>query len=371
MTRKAPKRGRPFEEVVAEVVRAIDPDAAVTQGQWVDGPDGRRDRDVFVEGVVSGRPFRSLIECKDYDRSSTGPVGIGIVDALDSKRRDLNMDIAVICCNAGFTEFAVKKAKRVGIVLVGVFRQSDGRLKHDLIDQVYFRRLKIEHLGFRLEGHASDSKHECNDALASFMGQPIANWLCQHVLRVISTNPIGGGHYQGHFEFKQPIDVRTSAGQPFTATEMFTEFVLSGGWFEQPAAIDGTAGLYDFIRRRAHVGTGPTQLHLKGMDLTKGSPIDYPPDSELDISAGGTPGEVWLQLLYLIDANCKEPAPPLDAFILESDLELEISGLRPELQLPPRGVTSLQPKRRMFVSRNPKVGPNHSFTLTLPGRAPA
>src|SRR5262245_37064309 len=141
MTGKKPKSGRPFEEVVAEVVQAIDPRATVRQGQWIDGPDGRRDRDVFIRGTVRGAPYSALIECKDYDRDSTGPVGIGVVDALDSKRRDLKIDIAIICSNAGFTEPAVRKAKRVGIVLIGVFHQADGRIRHQLIDQVYFRRL--------------------------------------------------------------------------------------------------------------------------------------------------------------------------------------------------------------------------------------
>ena len=148
MNVKKPKRGRPFEEVVAEVVPAIDPRATVRQGKWTDGPDGRRDRDVSIDGTVNGAPYKALVECKDYDRETTGPVGIGVVDALDSKRRDLGVQIAIICSNAGFTEPATRKAKRVGIVLIGLFRQTDGRIRHQLIEQVYFRRLKIEYLGF-------------------------------------------------------------------------------------------------------------------------------------------------------------------------------------------------------------------------------
>jgi hypothetical protein len=367
MPSKKPKRGRPFEEAVAEVVRAIDPRATVRQGEWIEGPDGRRDRDVFISGTVGGAQYNALVECKDYSRHTTGPVGIGVVDALDSKRRDLKVNIAIICSNAGFTKPAARKAARVGIVLIGAFRESDERIRHQLIDQVYFRRLKIQHLGFRLEYKDPDAKHECLDASATFQGRPVANWLCHRVVRMITLNPIGGGHYAGSFDFKHPVEFTVADGRIFVATQMFSEVFLSGGWFEQSAVIDGTAGVYDFLRRRVQVGTGPHQLHLKGMDLTKGSPIDFPPKTELDISTGGFFGEVWLQFLYLQDANCHEPVPPLDDVIVERDLDLEITGLPPELQRAPGAFSSTVAQTQFFVSRNPKVGPDHSFTLTSPG----
>ena len=113
------KKGTPNEVVLAEVIRAMDPHAIVTQGEWVSGPDGRRDRDVFVTGTLDGQRRTVLIECKDYDPLKTGRVGIGVVDALESKRRDLNVDVSMICSNAGFAQDAVRKARRVGIGLIG------------------------------------------------------------------------------------------------------------------------------------------------------------------------------------------------------------------------------------------------------------
>ena len=296
---KRRKRGRAFEECVADVVRAIDPHATVQQGTWVEGPDGRRDRDVTVEGVVNGQPYVALIECKDYDPATTGPVGIAVVDVLDSKRRDLASDIAMICSNAGFTESAVRKAQRVGIVLLGVFRQADGRLRHQLVEQVYFRRLKIEHLGFRLDRVADGDTRQCADVTATFEGQPIANWVCHRFVAVVMSNPIGGGHYAGTFHLKRPTSFDLQEGTSFVATEIFTECILSGGWFEQSAVIDGTAGVYDFVRRRVHIGTGPFQFHIKDMDLTKGTPVDFPPKAEVDATGARVPGEVWLQLFLL------------------------------------------------------------------------
>jgi hypothetical protein len=359
------KRGRAFEECVADVVRAIDPHATVQQGTWIDGPDGRRDRDVMVQGVVDGKSYVALIECKDYDPATTGPVGIAVVDALDSKRRDLASDIAMICSNAGFTEPAVRKAQRVGIVLSGVFRQADGRLRHQLVEQVYFRRLKIEHLGVRLDQVAGGDTQQCMDVAAAFQGHPIANWVCQHFVSVIMSNPIGGGHYTGTFHLKRPTSFDLAGGATFLATEIFAECVLSGGWFEQSAVIDGTAGVYDFVRRRVHMGTGPFQFHIKDMDVTKGTPIDFPPKAEVDATGARVPGELWLQLLYLLDANCRHPVPALDDLIVEADLDPVIQGLPLQLQ---RSAPSDDAKPlQYFVTRNPKVGPGHSFTLTSPG----
>lgn len=109
------KLGTGYEQVVAEVVGSMDPATTVVQGTWEMDPDGERDRDVVVSGTVDGVKHSVLIECKDYTR----PVGIGVVDALESKRHDLAVDAALLCSNTGFTRQAISKAGRVGIGLFG------------------------------------------------------------------------------------------------------------------------------------------------------------------------------------------------------------------------------------------------------------
>jgi hypothetical protein len=72
---------------VCDVVRGFNPQAHVTPGVWVTGPDGRRELDVHVVEAVGGRTYHGVIECKDFNPATTGPVGIGYVDALESKQR--------------------------------------------------------------------------------------------------------------------------------------------------------------------------------------------------------------------------------------------------------------------------------------------
>ena len=67
------KLGKQFELVVSDVVKALDPNSTVRQGDWVLGPDGRRDLDVIVEGTADGIQRRIQIECKDYNPDKVCP----------------------------------------------------------------------------------------------------------------------------------------------------------------------------------------------------------------------------------------------------------------------------------------------------------
>ena len=118
------KKGTDYEIVVSEIAQGFNPKANVEQGKWVTGPDGRRDMDVTITGTINEEQKKILIECKDYNPNSTGKVGIEIVDALESKARDLSMDYSLICSNAGFTENAIRKASRVGIGLISVIKKG-------------------------------------------------------------------------------------------------------------------------------------------------------------------------------------------------------------------------------------------------------
>lgn len=140
---KKKKAGRPYEEAVRDLCRTIFPNAKIESGVWVVGPDGRRELDVDIWEMVGDKLMHFMIECKDFNRESTGPVGISYVDALDSKCRDLGLHSAFICSNAGYTADAVRKAKRLGIGLLGATRQSDARIRFALQEEVCIRHVRI------------------------------------------------------------------------------------------------------------------------------------------------------------------------------------------------------------------------------------
>ena len=90
-------RGKPYENLVALVAKALHPGAAVEVGEWVEGPDGTREIDVSVRGQIDDKQTFILIECKDWKKD----VGIAAIDALDSKRHDVAADKTMISATAG------------------------------------------------------------------------------------------------------------------------------------------------------------------------------------------------------------------------------------------------------------------------------
>jgi len=123
-SKDASKRGKPYEEAVGDLFRQLFPVSVIKTGVWVEAPDGRRELDVDIVETVDGRKVRGVVECKDFDASKTGPVGIKYIDELDSKRRDLGLQFACICSNAGFTADAIRKGRRVNIGLLGATRKG-------------------------------------------------------------------------------------------------------------------------------------------------------------------------------------------------------------------------------------------------------
>lgn len=97
---KLAKLGKKYEQVVADTLQQMDPGATVSAGEWVSGPDSPREIDVLVTGHVDGSPFRIQIECKDYDWTKCR-IGIGVIDAVESKHRDLGVNLSFVCSNAG------------------------------------------------------------------------------------------------------------------------------------------------------------------------------------------------------------------------------------------------------------------------------
>lgn len=95
------KAGDNYRELVGSLMSALDAGAVVKTEQWIEGPDGERDLDVEVRGTVAQAPHFILVECKDHAR----PIGIGFIDAFESKIGDLKPNRAIMFSNSGFTSW--------------------------------------------------------------------------------------------------------------------------------------------------------------------------------------------------------------------------------------------------------------------------
>jgi hypothetical protein len=319
-----PKLGKPFELVVSDVVKEMDPNATVHQGEWVVGPDGERELDVIVEGTVDDGKRRIQIECRDYNPEGR-PIGIAHIDALESKHRDLKMDVSFLCSNAGFSADAIRKAKRVGIGLIGVLRQDDPRIRYRVVDEIYIRRVDFVENSAEINFDFLDKlppqgNLRCEEI--KFDGQPVFDWLLHRLQLFVAANPIVKGMHSLKFRFKRPINLDLPFGVVRTSGVRI-QFKLVGGWFAQRIEIDATSGLYSWIRRAILLGPGQTSVSYKDVKFGQGGvPIKCPPDFNPTKPVLLADGEVSMWILDLGGINVPQSFPRLDDFVFGEDLEL-------------------------------------------------
>jgi hypothetical protein len=287
------KAGKQFELVVSDILKEMPPGATVRQGDWIEGPDGRRELDVFIEGRVDDAVRRVQIECKDYDPRKR-PVGIAQIDALDSKHRDLGVDVSLLCTNAGFSDDAVRKARRLGIGLIGILRESDPRVRYKVVDEIYIRRINFD---------ANRSKIYimwCSNAGSNpivqellYLDLPVYNWVLHRVLAFLAQNPIVGGSHTLRFRLKKPLEFTFPAGQAW-AKEIIVEVVIEGAWVSQRIEIDGSSGLYDWLRQTIRHGPGAGRVVFKDLKFGEGGkPFVVPPILKGSTLRASNFGSLW------------------------------------------------------------------------------
>jgi len=318
---KIAKQGLPFQALVGSVVQAFDPNALVKTEQWIIGPDGRRDMDVFVIGTIEGAPFKLVIECKDYNPRTTGKVGIEYVDALDSKRHDLQVDGAIICSNSGFSSDAIRKAKRKHIGLISILKVGDPLVKAVIEEEIYTRKVKIGTITTTFRG-------ECPPVpdmeAITYRGLPVLNWIMKRIGFIITANLMGSVDLLVSYRFISPVEMEF-AGVSALIAGLDVHFSIQTKWFSQIVTIDASLGMYDYIRGKVRLAPGQAQYTINGVDIYDGKPIDFIPEREY-LGAGLLPGEFELTMMLVEGLTIANPemVPYLDAFVVPEDLDLKI-----------------------------------------------
>lgn len=89
---------------------------------------------------------------------------------------------------AGFTADAIRKAKRVGIGLIAVFKEGDKRVRFEVNEEIYLRRVRVESLTISLP---STHLHDTPFYAITYQGIPVGNWVARRARLLIGLNPIG------------------------------------------------------------------------------------------------------------------------------------------------------------------------------------
>ena len=320
--------GRAYQDLVATLVKAFDPTAEVQAGRWVEGPDGRLDMDVSIEGHINGRAVRVVIECKDFDVHKTGPVGRPFVDALDSKRHDLGADGAFICSNAGFTGDALRKARRKGIGMISVLASGDERAKAVIEKEIYFRKVSVGPLTFIHNGRDAESLHDIKHHELTYCGRSVHAWLQRQALNVIVLNTKASGRATATFRFIRPTTFHFGS-QLVTLDSIGVSINIETRWFSQRVRLDASMAMYDYLRQRVRFPSGPNEYLIENVNFDTGIPLSAPPEIE-NIGENLLVGELDVGLLYMegqgvaLVMDTDTMAPRLELLIVAEDLNLKI-----------------------------------------------
>lgn len=316
------KKGDVYEKLVAEVISAFDSSAIVQRGQWINGPDGRRDRDVLIQGKIDSLPSSILVECKDFSKKYR--VGIHYVDALDSKRHDVGVNIAIICSNSGFTKPAISKAKRVNIGLISILKSGNSRIKAQIIEEIYTRKVKVGTINVSFKEKTPPIPSLEN---ITYKNVPIIKWIFKRITSVIMSNPTGNVNLVDSITFKNQAELKF--GSKYSRVSgMDIRFGIETQWFSQIVIIDALMGIYDYLHGRIKLTPGDNQYIVKGVDAYGGKPINFIPGHDL-FASGLQKGEIKINICLIEGLGMdNDPFPPdFNELINPEDLNLTLPSI--------------------------------------------
>jgi hypothetical protein len=240
------KAGDGYRELVGRIMAALDSGTAVKTEQWIAGPDGERDMDVEVRGMLDGAPHFVLVECKDHAR----PIGIGLVDAFESKIRDLTPDRSIMFSNSGFTRDALRKANRIGIEMASAMKAKDDTVKIEVHREAVARRLTLtfkEAFLFPFDGHPHEIEEKWKVEDLLFDGDPVIRWINERMELAASDHDTASTIWLLCTFRDEP---RWSyRGQSLKVGGLKFRFIVEKDWLIQMVKTDVSLGYYDHLKK--------------------------------------------------------------------------------------------------------------------------
>ena len=360
-----PKAGDAYQDAVAEVARQLDPNARIVVGEWIEGPDGERDCDVGVY-PASVSPRFVYIECKDWKR----PVGIEVVDALESKRKDVNADIAILCSNSGFSADALRKAARVGIPALSALIERDSRIRVQVQEEIYTRKIRLapQNITYHWKADADTVATICKETTARDVihdNRPLLAWVRDKCI-FLAAMTARSCTVVANYKFWRPLQFHLKDGI-LPATGITLTIPCEVQWCSQVIRLSASSGMYDYLRHRVILGGGTQQYHMHNVDYNKWNPIDFVPEHLDKLLREMKPGRneaiFDLSLLSGVDTVDDLPAPNIDPYVETAEItrtdsageSRETEHSDPAAQEKANNVTLHRPVRKLEAGPWPKA----------------
>jgi Restriction endonuclease len=240
------KAGDAYRDLVGTVMAALDPGSAVKTEQWVTGPDGERDMDVEVRGTLNAVPHFIVVECKDHARL----IGIGFVDAFESKIRDLKPPRAIMFSNSGFTRDALKKANRVGIEMASAMKAKDETVKIEVHRELVARQLTLTFRTvflYPFDGHPHEIEEKWKVEDLLFDGLPVVHWISEKMKLIASEHDAANRiWYLCTFRHEPRWSYH---GESLKVGGLKFSFTRKKDWVAQTVKTDVSLGYYDQLKK--------------------------------------------------------------------------------------------------------------------------
>ena len=240
------KAGDEYRELVGKVMEVLDAGSAVKTEQWITGPDGERDMDVEVRGMLNSVSHFILVECKDHARR----IGIGFVDAFESKIRDLKPNRAIMFSNSGFTRDALKKANRVGIEMASAMKAKDNTIKIGVHRELVARRLNLTFRTaclYPLHGHLHEIEENWKVEDLLFDDLPVIHWISEKMKFVASEHD--APEKICFLCTFRPKACWSYHGQLLKVGGLKFNFTVKNDWVAQTVKTDVSLGYYDHLKK--------------------------------------------------------------------------------------------------------------------------
>lgn len=300
------KLGKPYENVVALIGEALHPGASVEVGEWIDGPDGEREVDVSIKGVIDGQGTFIFLECKDWKKD----VGIESIDALDSKRQDLAADRTIIVSNSGFTSGALRKANRKSIMCMSALAQGNDTIRFVLNREFQAKRLSVTGGSWQLAGTELPTELNLNDL--QYDGLNFTAWIRDRSIKLLRENEFASTITYAA-SFREPLEL-LGANSPVLITGITLILSCKRVWVAQIIREDVSRGMYDHLKQHLLIPDQETwSLEFDGRKWREIEPEIEP--NYLNVEPGTI--QLHMTLFEPLYGNAVGPAPLLDALVKE------------------------------------------------------
>lgn len=308
--RESVKAGREYEELAGKLAEALHPGSDVKIGQWIVGPDGDREVDVEVRSRPPSRPWFLLIECKDWKT----PVGIGEIDKLESKSRDLCAHETMICSNRGFTKDALRKASRVGIKAISVMASGNRKIGMAVTKEQFARLLSVDKWQMTLYPTDESDKTFPDDwdtADLYYDDRPVVNWVSAKSAELLLRHE-GKSEIVATYAFKVATPFRL-ADSAIVLKGLRLLLECSSKWVSQTTHEDVSLGYFD--HKSGKVTVPSKQLWYGGMLDMEGWKDAEEPEKKRDEPLKPNSFRVWFRGVRPVPEIDDNGAPPIDDLI--------------------------------------------------------